>query len=130
MKKPSVYLDTSIISAYWDKGNAAAIVARRQKTVDWWNQERRHFDLWTSAAAESELRLGNFPHQRECMRMVNRVRYLTIDGKVDKLTLELISLRIVPETKPGDAIHMAVATAHEVDYLLTWNYAHLANPVV
>ncbi|HEV3004746.1 MAG TPA: hypothetical protein VGX78_09805 [Pirellulales bacterium] len=37
--------------------------------------------------------------------------------------------RLIPETKPGDALQMAVSAAHEVDYLLTWNYAHLANPI-
>jgi hypothetical protein len=43
MKKPSVYLDTSIISAYWDKGKAVSALARRDKTRDWWDYERRHF---------------------------------------------------------------------------------------
>jgi len=129
MKNPSVYLDTSIISAYWDKGKAASIAARREKTRDWWNHERRHFELWASAGAENELRTGKFPHQTECLRMVKRLRYLPIDGRVDELVDELLALRIVPETKPGDAIHMAVAAAHEVDYLITWNYAHLANPI-
>jgi len=129
MMKPTVYLDTSIISAYWDRGKAVSIAARREKTRDWWDHERRHFELWTSAGAENELRTGKFPHQGECLRMVKRVRYLLIDAKVDELVDELLALRIVPETKPGDAIHMAVAAAHEVDYLLTWNYAHLANPI-
>jgi len=129
MKKPSVCLDTSIISAYWDKGKAVSAVARREKTRDWWNYEQRHFEIWTSAGAEHELRTGRFPHQGECLRMVKRLRYLAIDRRVDKLVDELLALRIVPETKPGDAIQMAVSAAHEVDYLLTWNYAHLANPI-
>jgi hypothetical protein len=38
----------------------------------------------------------------------------------------LLQTRLIPETKPGDALQMAVSAAHEVDYLLTWNYAHLA----
>ena len=42
---------------------------------------------------------------------------------------ELLESRLIPETKPGDALQMAVSAAHEVDYLLTWNYAHLANPI-
>jgi hypothetical protein len=54
---------------------------------------------------------------------------LVIDRTVDDLVDELLALRIVPETKPGDAVQMAVAAAHEMDYLLSWNYAHLANPI-
>src|SRR5260370_41561419 len=42
---------------------------------------------------------------------------------------ELLKSRLIPETKPGDALQMAVSAAHEVDYLITWNYAHLANPI-
>lgn len=129
MKKPTVYLDTSILSAYWDKGTSASAQARREKTRDWWDCERHHFELWTSMGAENELRAGRFPHQSECLRMVKRLRYLVIDRTVDDLVDELLALRIVPETRPGDAVQMAVAAAHEMDYLLTWNYAHLANPI-
>ena len=35
----------------------------------------------------------------------------------------------MPRNKPGDAAQLAVAVVHRMDYLLTWNYAHLANPV-
>jgi hypothetical protein len=37
---------------------------------------------------------------------------------------------IVPPKKELDAAHVAIATVHKMDYLLTWNYAHMANPVV
>lgn len=129
MKKPTVYLDTSIISAYWDKAKDVSAAARREKTRDWWEYERRYFELWTSMGVENELHTGRFPHQIECLRMVRRLRHLVIDRTVDDLVDELLALRIVPETKPGDAVQMAVSAAHEMDYLLTWNYAHLANPI-
>jgi hypothetical protein len=28
----------------------------------------------------------------------------------------------------GDAVHVAVATIYRMDYILTWNVRHLANP--
>ena len=37
--------------------------------------------------------------------------------------------RTMDKLRPGDAKQLAIAAGHEVDYLLTWNYAHLANPV-
>jgi hypothetical protein len=122
-------VDTSIISAYWDRGRDVSAVARREKTRDWWNYERRFLELWTSIGAENELSTGRFPHQGECLRMVRRLRHMVINHMVDDLVDELLELRIVPETKPGDAVQMAVSAAHEMDYLLTWNYAHLANPI-
>ena len=48
MKKPTVYLDTTIISAYWFEGADVASLARRLKTREWWDIERLHFSLWSS----------------------------------------------------------------------------------
>ena len=44
MNKPTVYLDASIISAYWDKAKDVSAAARREKTRDWWEYERRYFE--------------------------------------------------------------------------------------
>ena len=112
MKRPTVYLDTSIISAYWEATKDPSALAWRLKTQEWWEFERRHFELWTSRATESELRAGRFRHQTACVRMARRIPHLVIDRTVDELVDELLSRRIVPETKPGDAVQMAVAAAH------------------
>ena len=34
---------------------------------------------------------------------------------------------VLPPTAARDAVHVAVASVHRVDYLLTWNCKHLAN---
>ena len=39
----------------------------------------------------------------------------------------MLDAGVVPPNKPGDAVQLAFATVHKIDYLLTWNYAHLAN---
>ncbi len=130
MKKPTVYLDTSIISAFWYEGADVAMLARRLHTREWWDTERRNFEIWTSAFAEAELRSGTFPRQSECQRMVRRLRYLPPTARVSDLAEEIARLGIVPAKEEMDASHLATATIHEMDFLLTWNYAHLANPVV
>lgn len=127
MKKPTLYFDTSVISAYWYEGADVAMLARRMHTREWWDAEREHFSLWASAFGEDELMAGKFPRQRECVKMIRRLRYLTATSAVTKLIDELLERGLVPETKPGDAAHLAVATSHGIDYLLTWNYAHMAN---
>ncbi len=96
MKKPTVCLDTSIISAYWDRSKDLSAAARRVKTREWWKYERQYFKLWTSVVAESELRTGRFPHQAECLRMVSRIRYLVIDRTVAVPVDELLARWIVP----------------------------------
>jgi hypothetical protein len=130
MHKPSVYLDTSIISAFWYEAADVSMLARRLHTREWWDMERQHFDLWASAFGETELRAGTFRRQSECLKMVRRLKYLPYSTEVRDLIQEIVRRGIVPPTKPVDAAHLATAAVHGIDYLLTWNYAHMANPVV
>ena len=103
---------------------------RRLLTRQWWETERTHFALLVSSVTEAELREGNFPRQDECLKMVRRLRYLPITKAAQRMAEQLLTCRIVPASKPRDALQLAMATVHDVDYLLTWNYAHLANPQV
>src|SRR5438445_9021879 len=127
MTKPTVYLDTNIISAYWFTGLDVDGLARRAKTRDWWRYEREHFSVWVSAASEDELAAGRFRRQADCLRFVRRLAYLPITGNTRRFAIELAEQGVVPAEKPGDALQMAVCAVHHIDYLLSWNYAHLLN---
>src|SRR6516225_188137 len=129
MKKPTIYLDTSVISAFWYESTDVLMVARRLQTREWWDLERTHFEIWASVAVESELRAGVFPRQHECLQMVSELRYLQITAAVRELSDRVLERRIVPEGKTADATHLAPSAWHGIDYLLTWNYAHMANPL-
>ena len=129
MKKPSVYFDTSIISAYWYEGADIAMISRRLRTREWWDAERENFALRASRFTEAELEAGVFPKQPECLKMVRRMHYLTATAAVREFIEEIMQAHVVPEKKRADAGHLAISAVHEIDYLLTWNYAHMANPV-
>jgi len=129
MTKPTVYLDTNVISAYWYSGADIDGLARRGKTRDWWRNERRHFSVSVSAASEDELAAGKFRRQADCLRFVQKLSYLPIDGNTRHFSVTLVERGVVPAEKPGDALHMAVCAVHGIDYLLSWNYAHLVNPI-
>jgi len=104
-------------------------LARRLKTREWWREEREHFSIWVSAASEDELAAGRFRRQADCLRFVRRLAYLPITGNTRLFALELVERGVVPAEKPGDALQMATCAVHRIDYLLSWNYAHLVNPV-
>ena len=129
MNKPTAYLDTNVMSAYWYEGDDVAAAARRFHTQEWWNAERRHFSVYVSVTTINELAAGSFRRQSDCLKMARALPRLAMTQKAKQVLDELLKARLVPETKPGDALQMAVSAAHEVDYLLTWNYAHLANPI-
>ncbi len=129
MAKPSVYLDTNIISSYWYTGNDITSRVRHLTTREWWQNERRHFAICVSSASEDELAAGRFPRQAECLRFVRKLSYLPISAKVRRFAGTLVAAGVVPAEKPGDALQMSVCAVHRIDYLLSWNYAHLVNPV-
>src|SRR5262245_24263030 len=130
MKKPTVYLETSIISAFWYEGADVAMLARRLRTREWWDLERGHFALRSSGFCEAELTAGRFPRQPECLKMVRRMRFLPVITTARDFIREIITHKIVPPNKAADAAHLAISAVHKISYLLTWNYAHMANPVV
>jgi predicted nucleic acid-binding protein len=128
-KKPTVYLDTSILSSYWYEGLDILALGRRLTTREWWETERSHFTLWVSSVTEDELEAGHYPRQAETLAMARRVRFLPMIVQTREFAERLMQQHVVPDSKPGDALQMAIAAVYRMDYLLTWNYAHLANPI-
>lgn len=128
MKKPTIYLDTNIVSVLLYDGVDINALSRRMTTRDWWESERRYFEVFASAVTEKELTKGLFAGQDDCLRFVRRLKYVPVVAVARRLAAALVDANVIPANKPGDAIQLALAAAHQFDYLLTWNYAHLANP--
>jgi hypothetical protein len=129
MPKPTVYLDTNIFSAYWYDGADVAVAAQRFHTSQWWNLERKHFSVYVSPSTIAGLRTGSFRRQADCLKMALGLPRLPMTQATRDILDVLLGTRLLPDTKLGDALQIAVCVAHRVDYLLTWNYAHLANPM-
>ena len=55
---------------------------------------------------------------------------LAINDKAIEIAETLLALGIVPKKAADDVLHIAIATAHGMDFLLTWNCRHIANPVI
>lgn len=129
MDKPTVYLDTNIISAYYYEGGDLAGLTRRNLTRDWWKHETDGYQVWASAVTDDELAAGKFRRQAECLRFVRKLRYLNVTADAHEIAKQLVRRGVVPPEKPTDALQMAICAAHQIDYLLSWNYAHLVNPI-
>lgn len=52
---------------------------------------------------------------------------LDVSDDVGALARRLVSDGALPVKAALDALHIAVATVHGIDYLLTWNCKHIAN---
>jgi predicted nucleic acid-binding protein len=125
--KPTIYLDTSILSALHYRGGALQGIARQIRTRDWWDQERHFFELYVSVFTAGELEHGVYGAQQAAVREARRLRFLPVVRGVWEAKRLYIAEGVIPPSFQIDAFQLAVATAHQMDYLLTWNSSHLAN---
>lgn len=55
---------------------------------------------------------------------------LAVTEDMVSMAEDLIVANIVPQKAFEDALHIAISTVHRVDFLLTWNCRHIANPII
>ena len=126
--KPKVYLETSVLSYLAAKPSKDVITLGRQViTRRWWETERQQHQLVVSEAVEAECERGD-PQIIECRRQfLNEVSLFPISERILELAKQLIVPGAIPEKAGPDAVHIAAAVIERCDFLLTWNFRHIAN---
>ena len=125
--KPSLYLDTNIFSVLHYRGGLVELQNQQIVTREWWDIERLNFNLFASAVVEDELEQGVYPGKAKAVAMVRRLPFLPMRTEVVTCKDLYLEHRLVPSNKLFDAAHLALASVHGIDYLMTWNQTHLAN---
>jgi len=127
--KERVYIETTIPSLYVSRPSPRLIeAARQQLTRLWWDEHRSEFDLVTSQIVLDECGRGELEMAKERIALVEDLPLLDLTQAVTDIATSLVEKQIIPAKAADDAIHIAVASIHHIDYLLTWNCTHLANP--
>ena len=129
-QRPSVYLDTSFVSMLFLRGRDVRNVGRHMMSREWWEDEAASFLVFSSRFTEAELAQGDYRWKEKAIGFVRRLRYLPRTREVEVCAELLLDEGIVPDAKRGDAAQLAIATTHRMDYLMSWNHAHLVNPQV
>ena len=125
--KPTVYIETSIPSFYCERRAEPEMVARREWTRHWWDNFASECRLVTSAAVIDEIRAGDFPNRSEALELALRLERVPGSAAVAEIVDAYIRHKLMPANPVGDALHLALASYHKCDFLLTWNCRHLAN---
>jgi predicted nucleic acid-binding protein len=119
----SLYLETSVIAAYLDKGESL----RRDLTIRWWEHELPHYQAYVSPLVERELERTREPYRRSYLALIKGLPRLEVTEEAAILAEGYISRGIFQRKYLGDALHVALASFHKIDYLVTWNFGYLAN---
>jgi len=123
----AVYIETSIFSFYYERRPDPAAVAMRDWTRKWWRDHRHRYLISTSTAALAELDTGQLPHREEALSLAMTLPALPVEDEVGEIVEVYIQHHLMPRDPLGDALHLALASYHKFDFLLTWNCEHLAN---
>jgi predicted nucleic acid-binding protein len=122
-----VYIETTIPSAYFNTRPEPESVARQNWTREWWDERRLRYDLVTSDAVLEELSRGTHPATKARLALLEDIPMVEITARVEEVALAYIERKLMPGDLQGDALHLALASVHKCDILLTWNCQHLAN---
>jgi hypothetical protein len=124
----TVYIETSIVSYLTSRPSRDVRVAAWQEiTSQWWEQERSRYELFTSELVIAEAGGGDENAARKRLDRLKDIPMLAIDDATKRFAAQLIRDGGVPAESQADALHIAVASAHGLDYLLTWNCRHIDN---
>jgi predicted nucleic acid-binding protein len=121
--KISLYLETSTIGAYLDNADTF----RRDLTIRWFEHELHEYDVFSSDLVVRELQRISEPHRSSYLGLVDHLPKLEITEEAAILAEAYIERAIISRKFIADAVHLAVASYHKVDYFVTWNFGHMAN---
>jgi predicted nucleic acid-binding protein len=125
----TVYIETTIVSYLVANPSRDPILAAHQQlTRQWWQDQRSTYQCLVSDETLAEAARGNAAQARLRLEALRNLPILPITPEAGNLAAALIQSGSLPAEARSDAIHVAVATLAGVDFLLTWNCRHLANP--
>ncbi len=125
--KLTAYVESTVPAFYHEARTEPEMLARRDWTRQWWDERGADYELVTSVAAIDELSRGEYEGKSEVLEMLENLPLLPVEEGIAEIVRAYILHKVMPEDPLGDALHLALASFHKCDVLLTWNTRQLAN---
>jgi hypothetical protein len=131
-KRLKIYLDTSVPNFLFADDSAE----KMEITIDFFENfvKKGVYNSFVSPIVLAEMEATNSTGKRiALLEIIERypielLEYNDIEAaEIQELAEKYIENRIIPEKKLADALHIAVCTVKGMDYLVSWNYKHMAN---
>jgi predicted nucleic acid-binding protein len=127
----TAYIETTVIGHLVGRLHAnAAIAARQRMTRGWWVVAQSRFRMLISQVVIEECAAGDPVAALERMQVTDSFSLLEISDVCQELANELMTRGAVPTSEPRDSLHIATSAVYGVNYLVTWNFKHIANAVM
>jgi predicted nucleic acid-binding protein len=124
----TVYIETSLVGYLTARpSNNLILMANLEITRRWWENRRGQFILYIWQVVLDEAAQGDPEMAIKHREILQNLPVLELTEAVQNLGAQFLTRSNLPSKASDDAIHIAAATVHGLDYLLTWNCKHIAN---
>lgn len=124
----TVYIESSVISYLTSRPSRDLVTAARQAiTIEWWDDRKSGYEVYISALVEEEISRGDPYASRLRLSIVEGIPALNISEEAKNLAKDLVKFEAIPTNSEEDALHIGIAAANGMDFLLTWNFKHINN---
>lgn len=96
-------------------------------THEWWDNYRQNYELYTSLVTHQEAASGDSNAAQRRLGSLMGIPLLVITPECEALAAAILASGLIPAKADRDALHIGVATFHQMNLLLTWNIRHIAN---
>lgn len=122
MNKESVYLDTSIPSAYYD----TRVEERLKATRKFWNEILPKYEVFISDITLDELKNTKDKNlKKDLQHLIKPFKIIKSNKEIENLADEYMKNDIIPEKYFVDALHIAITSFYSINYLVSWNFEHI-----
>ena len=127
--KRTVYIETSVVSYYTGRGSRDLVIAgRQQSTQEFWSLLDEKLSPYVSALVIKEAGQGDAALAQSRLDALCAFPALRTTSEAEYLAQRIIDGRGVPKQYPEDALHIAIAAVAGMDFIVTWNFAHINSP--
>jgi hypothetical protein len=124
----TVYIETTVIGSIAGRFHPNPLIAARQSVSRlWWTTARTSHRLFVSQLVVDECLAGDPDAAQERIDELAGIPRLQIIDAATELANALMDRKAIPASEPRDALHIGIAAVHGVQYLVTWNFKHIAN---
>ena len=125
---PRIYLETSVVSYLVGRLSRDVIVLGNQElTREWWVKSRAQHEFFVSEIVMAEIAGGHEELASQRLEIAQELPLLAVTQEAERLAPLLLKAGALAANAATDALHMALAAVHGMDYLLSWNCTHIAN---
>lgn len=120
-RKLKIYVDTSVFGGYYDEEFSDDTKKLFEEI------QNNRYQIVVSDLTEKEL-LSAPANVRNLFKQLNTsVEKLIVKKEAIELAAKYVQEKVVGKTSMDDCIHIATATIHEIDVLVSWNFKHIVN---